>query len=139
VNQAICKNAKKEGGSEFTGKPLSLYQIRSSAEALLIVDSGYSLITWQHATNALGPLSLRRGRIDGTEREGASYVPGLWINKQRSSWPGFEQDAVDGRHPNKTVNVGFVDGHVDRVKAADLFVEEIGGSYINRSPLWLPR
>lgn len=141
ANQAICKNAKKTKNSEFTGRPLSLYQIRSSAETLLIVDSGYSLITWQHATNAPGQplLSLRKGRPGGEARKGASYVPGLWINKERSSWPGFEEDAIYGRHPNKSVNVGFVDGHVDRVKADDLFVEEVDSSYINRSPLWLPR
>jgi prepilin-type processing-associated H-X9-DG protein len=141
VNQAICKNAKKTRNIKFTGRSLSLYRIRSSAETLLIVDSGYSLITWQHATNAPEPsLSLRRGRPGSVARKGASYVPGLRINKQRSSWwPGFEQDAIYGRHPNKSVNVGFVDGHVDRVKAEDLFVEEIDGSYVNRSPLWLPK
>ena len=141
VNQAICKNAKITSEGEFTGKPLSLYQIRSSSETLLIVDSGYSLITWQHATNALGypSFSERSGWPGGVERDGASYVPGLWINKDRSSWPGFEEDAIYGRHPNKSVNVAFVDGHVGRVKADDLFVEYVDASYINRTPLWLPR
>ena len=141
VNQVICKNAKKTGDIEFTGRPLSLSDIRTTAETLLIVDSGYSLITWQHVTNAPGqpPLSLRRGQLGGVAKEGASYVPGLWINKERSSWPGFDQDAIYGRHPNKSVNVGYADGHVDQLKADDLFVEEIDGNYINRSPLWLPR
>ena len=141
ANQTICKNAKKTGNGEFIGRPLSLHQIRSSAETLLIVDSGYSLITWQHATNAPGypSFSSRKGRLGGEAREGASYVPGLWMNKQRSSsWPGFEQDAIYGRHPNKTVNVIFADGHLECLKADDLFVEEAGGKYRNRSPLWRP-
>jgi prepilin-type N-terminal cleavage/methylation domain-containing protein/prepilin-type processing-associated H-X9-DG protein len=141
VNQAICKNAKQTGDTEFSGKPLGLYQIRTSAETLLIVDSGYSLITWQHVTNDpnLPPLTLRKGWAGGVEGEGASYVPGLWINKTRSSWPGFEEDAIYGRHLNKSVNVGYADGHVVRVKADDLFVEDANGTYVNRSPLWLPR
>ena len=41
--------------------------------------------------------------------------------------------------PNKTVNVGFADGHVTRKKADDLFVEKAADAYMNRSPLWLPK
>ena len=142
VNRAICKNHKETGNGEFAGRPLGLYQIRSSAETLLIVDSGYSLITWKHVTNAPNlppPPTPRAGWLGGVEKNGSSYVPGLWINKNRSSWPGFEEDAIYGRHPNRSVNVGFVDGHVGRVRADDLFVEDANDTYVNRSPLWLPR
>jgi prepilin-type processing-associated H-X9-DG protein len=65
-------------------------------------------------------------------------VPGLKINKDKHLMPGQEQDAIDGRHPNKTVNVGFADGHVARKKADDLFVEKTADAYTNRSPLWIP-
>ena len=133
VNRAICKDAPGIVGGQFTGTPLGLHQIRSSAETLLITDRGYSLISWRGATDALGQ------PFENANREGAFYVPGLGINKERTLFPGQEEDAINGRHPNRSVNVGFVDGHVDRVKADDLFVEEINGSYINRSPLWLPR
>ncbi|MBA7664158.1 hypothetical protein ES703_72213 [subsurface metagenome] len=132
VNRAICKDAVSMG-SEFVGRPLGLYQIRSSAETLLITDSGYSLISWRGTTNAPGQ------PFENPSREGSFYVPGLRINKARILFPGHEEDAIDGRHLNKSVNVGFVDGHAGRVKADALFVEETDGSYINRSPLWLPR
>jgi len=140
VNRAICMDrpnpeiGKLDG--EFVGTPLGLNQIRRPAETLLIADSGYSLISWRGASDASGPL------FENPKRKGSFYVPGLWINKERlleeTISPGCEQDAIDGRHPNKTVNVGFADGHLARVRTDDLFVEKIGDSYSNQSPLWHP-
>jgi prepilin-type N-terminal cleavage/methylation domain-containing protein/prepilin-type processing-associated H-X9-DG protein len=139
VNRAICKDAPGItgiAGSEFVGTPLGLCQIRRPDKTLLITDSGYSLISWRAASDASGPY------FDNPRREGAFYVPGLAINKKRllegTISPGFEQDAIEGRHPNKSINVGFADGHLARIKADELLVEEAGGSYTNRSPLWLP-
>jgi prepilin-type N-terminal cleavage/methylation domain-containing protein/prepilin-type processing-associated H-X9-DG protein len=132
VNRAICKDAPGFTVSEFVGTPLPLYQIRRPEETLLITDSGYTLISWKGVTNA----SVQP--FENTRREGAFYIPGLQINIDRPIFPGQEADARDGRHLNKNVNVGFVDGHVSRVKADDLFVEEIEGQYSNRYPLWLP-
>lgn len=139
VNRAICKDAPGITGiigSEFVGAPLGLNQIRHPARTLLITDSGYSLISWRGATNAAGQ------PFENTQREGAFYVPGLRVNNQRllegTISPGCERDAIDGRHPNKSINVGFTDGHTARVEADDLFVEENDGSYSNLSPLWLP-
>ncbi len=140
VNRSICKDAPGITGiigSEFVGEPLGLNQIRSPAETLLIIDSGYSLISWRGASDMPGPY------FDNPQREGSFYVPGLAINNQRfleeTISPDCERDAIDGRHPNKTVNVGFADGHVERVKADDLLVEEADGNYSNRCPLWLPK
>ena len=136
MNRAICKDAAGITGvigGEFVGTPLGLNQIRRPAETLLIIDSGYSLISWRGATNAPGQ------PFENAGREGAFYVPGLWINKERIILLGHEQDAIDGRHPNKSINVGFADGHISRVNADDLYVEEIDGKYSNRSPLWLPK
>jgi prepilin-type processing-associated H-X9-DG protein len=139
VNRAICKDAVGITGvigGEFVGTPLGLNQIRRPAETLLIIDSGYSLISWRGASNAPGPL------FDNPMREGAFYVPGLRVNNQRllegSISPGCKRDAINGRHPNKSINAGFADGHISQVKADDLFVEETDGNYSNLSPLWLP-
>jgi len=137
VNRAICMDQPNPIagaiGGEFVGTPLGLNQIRCPAETLLIIDSGYNLVSWRGATNAPGQ------PFENAGREGAFYVPGLWINKERIILPGHEQDAIDGRHPNKSINVGFADGHISRVKADALFVEETDGGYSNRSPLWLPK
>jgi len=130
VNQSICKSSSGSH-ADFIGTPLRSSDIPHSGQTLLVVDSGYSMINWQHATDA-PPVSL------GSTIEDTAYIPGLWINKDRDLWPGQEQDAVDGRHINKTVNIGFADGHVSREVADCLLVKKTGDSYKNRSPLWLP-
>ena len=133
VNQSICKSSSgRESHSEFIGSPLRSGHRSRVAETLLIVDSDYSMINWWHATNA-PPVS------PGSTIEDTAYIPGLRINKERDLWPGQERDAINGRHPNKSVNVGFVDGHVNRTKADSLLVEKTADSYKNRSPLWLPK
>lgn len=134
VNRSICKSFddRQSQREEFVGTPLHSSVTRSS-ETLLLVDSGYSLISWWHAADE-PPVDLGSTVIEDT-----AYIPGLWINKDRDLWPGQEWDAIYGRHPNKTVNVGFADGHVSRVKADDLFVEKTGDGYKNRSPLWVPK
>jgi prepilin-type processing-associated H-X9-DG protein/prepilin-type N-terminal cleavage/methylation domain-containing protein len=138
VNRAICKDTPESQDTQdnedkdFFGTPLSLDQIPHPARTLLVIDSGYSLISWRGVTNAaIQP-------FENTRREGCFYVPGAAINKKRAISPGFESDALNGRHPNRTVNVVFADGHSARLRADDLFVEEIDGKYTNRSPLWLP-
>ena len=133
VNRSICKTScGRPGREDFTGRPLRISDISRASETLLVVDSGYSMITWWHATNVPGkPL--------GSAIEDTAYIPGLEINEHRSLWLGQEQDAIDGRHPNKSVNVGFADGHTDRVKAESLFVEQTAAGCRNKSPLWKPK
>jgi prepilin-type processing-associated H-X9-DG protein len=133
VNQSVCKRSSgKTSHSEFIGRPLGSADISQPGETLSVVDSGYTIVTWWHATD-VPPTP------PGKTVEDAVYVPGLWINKQRHIWAGQEYDAINGRHPNKTVNVGFVDGHAGRKKADDLFVEKTSSGYNNLRPLWLPK
>ncbi len=134
VNQSICKMSHgRESYTEFIGVPLRSTDISHPGQTLLVFDSSYSMINWWHATNT-PPVPLGNSTIEDT-----AYVPGLWINKERALWPGQEEDAVNGRHPNKTVNVGFADGHVERTKADNLHVEKVGDSYKNLRPLWVPK
>ena len=135
VNYSICKSSDDipSHREEFVGTPLCSDDIPHPGQTLLIVDSGYSIISWWHATDA-PPVALGNAVIEDT-----AYVPGLEINKKRDFWPGQEEDAINGRHPNKTVNVGFVDNHGDKVKAESLFVEKTADGYKNKSPLWLPK
>lgn len=131
VNLSICKSSSgRESYDEFIGTPLSATNIPRRGEAMLIADSGYSIITWWHATD-VPPVALGNAIIEDT-----AYIPGLDINKKRDLWPGQEEDAINGRHPNKTVNVGFVDGHVEKRKAESLFVEKTADGYRNKNPLW---
>jgi len=134
VNQSICRNATgRKSRAEFIGTPLSTTDLPQPARTLLIADSGYSLINWWHVTET-PPAAL------GSMIEDSAYIPGLRINEERKNlWPGQQVDAINGRHRNKTVNVGFADGNVSRAKADDLLVEKTGNTYENRSPLRLPK
>ena len=132
VNRAVCKDSSGIKDSEFVGDPLGLNQVPNPAKTLFITDSGYSLISWKAAAELSGPL------FENTVRENIFYLPGLKINKKRNISSNHRQDAVSGRHPNKTINIGFVDGHVAQVKAGDLFVKKNGSGYVNLYPLWIP-
>jgi len=133
VNQSVCKSTRgRKSHAEFIGTSLSGSDIPHPGRTLLIVDSGYSLIGWWHVTD--GPPVLL-----GSTIEDIAYVPGLKINKDKNLWPHQELDAIYGRHPSKSVNVGFADGHVSRKKADDLCVEKTAVDYKNKSPLWQPK
>ena len=134
VNRAICKDVNSMSGiigSEYVGIPLSLSNIPHPESVLLVVDSGYSLISWQGVTNAdVIPFDgMARGR------DTSFYVPGVKINIQRGL---NKEDAIAGRHINKTVNVGYADGHARRIKAEELFVYEENGVYTNLQT-WVPK
>ncbi len=139
VNRSLCRSATDVSlyRREFPGPPLSTGTIRHPGATVLLVDSGYALICWWDAT-AEPP-----HRYSGALAVGPAYIPGLAINKQKELLPGQIDDAIGGRHPNKTVNVGFADGHVDRMKAEALAVGNAGDedepTYRNRTPLWVPR
>lgn len=133
VNQSVCKRltgSYKE--AEFIGKPLSFAEISNPGATLLIVDSGYSMVNWWHTTES-PPESL------DSMIEYRAYIPGLCINRYKDIWRGLEEDAVSGRHLGRKVNIGYIDGHISRIKADDLLVEKTGDTYKNKSPLWVPK
>jgi prepilin-type N-terminal cleavage/methylation domain-containing protein/prepilin-type processing-associated H-X9-DG protein len=133
VNQSICKSSYgSDNQTEFVGKPLSCTEISNPSMTLLVVDSGYSMVNWWHVTDN-PPQSL------GSRIEDRAFIPGLWINENKNIWRGLEDDAVYGRHPGKTVNIGFAGGNITRIKADNLFVEKTGDTYKNKSPLWVPK
>jgi prepilin-type processing-associated H-X9-DG protein len=132
VNLSICRMSMGNADPNFVGKPRWCSEVLRPAQTLLIVDSGYAIISWWHAAD-FPPVTLGNTNIEDT-----AYIPGLSINRQRQFKPGQEIDAFYGRHPQMTVNVGFADGHVARTKAEDLLVKKANGHYENRSPLWTP-
>jgi hypothetical protein len=132
VNRSICKDKSGETGSKYVGTPLNLSQISHPGSTLLVVDSGYSLISWQGVTDAdVTP-------CEKTLRKDSFYVPGINANKQRilSLSPYSIDDAINGRHRLKTVNVGYVDNHAKQLRAEELFVPEENGVYTNVYQTW---
>jgi prepilin-type processing-associated H-X9-DG protein len=133
VNLSICRMSKGNADPNFVGEPRACSEVLRPAQTLLIVDSGYAIISWWHAAD-VPPVTLGNANMEDT-----AYIPGLSINRQRQLKSGQEIDAFYGRHPQITVNVGFADGHVARTKAEDLLVKKTAvGHYENRSPLWMP-
>jgi prepilin-type processing-associated H-X9-DG protein len=132
VNRALCvgNGPLRHYTREFPDRRVSVANIRNHAATLLLLDSGYSLIGWMHA--AEGPLVK-----PGLFNEDSAYVPGLEANRDKNLGPRRD-DAVYGRHPNRTVNVGFVDGHVGRLKAQVLLVEKGDQGEWDHTPLWMP-
>jgi prepilin-type N-terminal cleavage/methylation domain-containing protein/prepilin-type processing-associated H-X9-DG protein len=140
ANLSICRvtNYLKPYKSGFYGAPLPLAQIRRPAETLLLVDSGYSLISWWHVTEE-PPVDIPSEVLTMGGMQHAAYVPGMGINRDKSLWRGQSEDAIGGRHPGKTVNVGFADGSVATKKNADdLMIQKIGDQLWSSSPLWRP-
>jgi prepilin-type processing-associated H-X9-DG protein len=132
VNRAIFTDAGGMAADEFAGRPPGSGQIKRPAATLLLVDSGYALISWRGAAETIAQ------RFENAARDEAFYVPGLSINCNRTFSSMFHDDAVAGRHPGRTVNSAYADGHVDTAQAEKLLVEQVGASWVNRSPLWLP-
>jgi prepilin-type N-terminal cleavage/methylation domain-containing protein/prepilin-type processing-associated H-X9-DG protein len=116
VNYSICKIAASNTDEEFVGSSLKPGRIRQPSNVLLLADSGYSLVSWKAAT--LNPAHV----FECSERKDTFYVPGLSINSQKTINPNLETDAVNGRHPNLTINIGFADGGVKKARAETLLI-----------------
>lgn len=121
VNYSICKISPLTlRETEFVGKPLQPTQIRHPSEVILVMDAGYSLISWKAATSAPS------ASLEITKRNPWFYVPGLTsVNEQKTIDSEKIDDALSGRHPGKTVNIGFCDGHVSPLDAESLAVERL--------------
>lgn len=131
VNRSICKDAYGVTGSPFKGMPLRFSQIRNPASTFLVGDSGYSLISWQAAVESSNPPFENHMRLD------SFYIPGLSLNETRSElW--HNEDAILGRHPSKKINIGFVDGHMERKPADSLEVKKDEDGSYNIPLIWNP-
>ena len=134
ANLSICREAGQTN-TEFKGLALSRSEVHNQSRTMLLADSGYAIIKWHHATQN-PPVALNKNKI----RDTAAYIPGLSINSQRLAQKlistGMEKDALDGRHPGKTVNIGFVDGHVERVQAEGLLTDRDGNPVAGSDIMW---
>ena len=113
VNRSVCRDALGVTRCSFSGDPLRTGAIRTPSATLLISDSGYSLVSWMAAVDTGGDPYEYPPRLN------SFYVPGLSLNQTRSELAG-NRDAIEGRHRNGMLNLGFIDGHTDR-RSAETF------------------
>lgn len=108
---------------DYQGTPIQPSALNQPARSPLFFDSGYAWTTWHCASG--GPIT----KFPNAQRLGSFYVPGLFVNAGRSLSPDQTEDALGGRHPQQSVNIGFADGHLERKPADLLFVQqdETGG------------
>jgi prepilin-type N-terminal cleavage/methylation domain-containing protein/prepilin-type processing-associated H-X9-DG protein len=135
TNRSVCKDPPGlvvVNGNEFLGMPLSTGNIRQPSKVLLLSDSGYSQVSWKAATDAVSP------HFDNPKREINFYIPGMEINNNRPQTAAAFTESVGGRHPKRTVNVIFVDGHNERIRADDLTVTIAGAGEYRNLFQWKP-
>ncbi len=139
VNYHICKlkydTAVSTGILNYTGRSLQPTQILRSSETMLVMDAGAWNAAWFYAEKkSPNPYSAFHG-----------YIPGMSINagaqQQRVLDQGLMKDALDGRHLSQQVNVGYVDGHVNRRESDSVEVEVLNAGNMeikNVYPFWWP-
>ena len=110
VNRSVCRDALGVTSCSFSGEPLRAAQIRRPSATILIADSGYSLLSWMAAVDT------GSAPFENPMRIASFYVPGLALNQTRAELVG-NVDAIKGRHPHGTINLGFVDGHIEHREA----------------------
>lgn len=142
VNYGICriKNDGSGNNPEYAGRPLGMRHIRRPNSTLLVLDHGDIKARWEHTTPVRWWQSAH-----GSTTPKYFYVPGTmtrdseWFIPLSILYDDAVEDAVDGRHPGGTVNVGFCDGSVRRMRARDLIVDP-DPTYADQRPwpLWRP-
>jgi prepilin-type N-terminal cleavage/methylation domain-containing protein/prepilin-type processing-associated H-X9-DG protein len=136
VNSSLCRSPLSTSRlkSVRAMHPYAVQSIRSPGSTGLLLDSGYTVVNWYYAT--LNPPQ----QIFITMRPWTSYVPGLSINREpdRHLLDVQRDDAVQGRHPARTINTGYVDGHVQQIAAEASRVTREGDSYRGIKPFWDP-
>ncbi len=131
ANRSIFKSAQGfTSDSEFIGDPMNLISISRPAETMLVMDSGYALISWYAAC------ASKTTVYPNMRRTGSFYVPGLSLNKGRTIAESQYTDARFGRHGTGIVNAAFADGHVDQQKSDALQVFERGDAITGATQFW---
>jgi prepilin-type N-terminal cleavage/methylation domain-containing protein/prepilin-type processing-associated H-X9-DG protein len=128
VNRSVCPNNPEGTTSPFASLPKKSEELRKPAGTLLLGDSGYSLLSWQAATNTASPVYENPARVN------LFYIPGLKRNQTRNELAA-NRDAIRGRHPGQTLNLIFADGHSETRPAEFL---EVGPNVNSLRPPWSP-
>ena len=112
-NYGLIQDVHAYVNSANSLKGIKMSNARFPSKSGSILDAGYHFMRWQYA--AIGGSS---------DMSGNKYVPGFVYNagKTFTSNGDIMDDALNGRHQKKTINAGFLDGHVVNMKADEVQV-----------------
>lgn len=137
INHSICKIYPGTTSDEFSGKPLRPDHASSPSAKLLLMDSGYSLVSWK---SSAPDTTIYSFQIPG--RQNSYYLPEASANIQRVGDGTINEDqrddAVNGRHSSGKINAAFVDGHVDRKKPSSVEATFDASGNLLSSSSWSP-
>jgi len=146
ANVNICKKEVLVGATtETAGKALGMMDIPHPSQTMLVTDGGTISAWWKRTAKWVAQKYIYNH----------IYTPGMEANRFPPNWMGPDnvgldhwvyQDAWNGRHMFRQLNVGFVDGHVRRMHADDVAVDgpdnpHFGDTseYFNYVPFWRPK
>jgi prepilin-type N-terminal cleavage/methylation domain-containing protein/prepilin-type processing-associated H-X9-DG protein len=136
INYAICKTTITST-NEFYGTPVRSERVSGPSSKLLLMDSGYALISWKALAPDTGIYSF-----ENPDRQDAYFLPGAAINEnhlEAGSVNAVQQDdAVKGRHSSGRFNAAFADGHVDRKKPSSVEPSFDATGTLTSSSGWSP-
>jgi prepilin-type N-terminal cleavage/methylation domain-containing protein len=132
VNYSICKLSTMTLTDEFRGRPLSPSSMRRPAQNILLADSGFALMSWKAAS------SDTTLTFECPTRRDVYYIPGLSINAGKTLYPDLQADAVNGRHPKRSLNTIFADGAARKMSAEDLVITTSNPSDSPSYLIWSP-
>lgn len=141
VNYAICKTTAFSTNDDFFGRPLRPDQVKSPSSKLLLMDSGYTLISWE-VFMPEASVEMSAFGLEMPKRQNSYFLPGATINQSRFENGSIDEiqrnEALNGRHSSGKFNVAFADGHVDK-KSPDAVEPafDTDGNISNRS-FWSP-
>ena len=132
INYSICK-ISISSTNEFLGPPLRPEQVHSPFSKLLLMDSGYALISWK----ALVP-DVSIYPFENPNRQDAYYLPGLPSNENRIINQIQQDDATSERHHSQKFNAVFVDGHVDSISPSLVAPDFDAAGNVSNNSFWSP-
>jgi len=132
ANYSVYKFGDAGDDPEFFGDPLKAARLSRPGRTLLLVDSGYTLISWK--------VTLPQSEVsfEIPERLSSFFLPGLAVNASRTIAPPQQTDAVKGRHWNCSVNAAFGDGHVQSLRASQLSAGDAADGAAGTFYRWRP-
>jgi prepilin-type N-terminal cleavage/methylation domain-containing protein/prepilin-type processing-associated H-X9-DG protein len=107
-NQAVCPRGLNAAGDP---SPLKNSKIPHPSSLMVVIDAGDAKAYWELAN------------LNNSLIKSYKYIPGFVSNASKPIAAKAETDAIAGRHPGKSVNASYADGHASNVRVTTIHVK----------------